>query len=612
MFHKSQWEAVNFERGAAMVLAGPGTGKTTVITHRIKRLIEKGIALPEEILVVTFTKAAAVEMEQRFEKIMDGKEKRGNVCFGTFHSIFLKMLRESGGSATLNSVLSEGKRIGIIKEIIMRISVEVPDMWEFIRDVSAEISRVKGRGEKKDRAKNPVCDEKTFKKILEEYEKALIAEGVIDFDDMILKCSRMLREDSGILDYWKKKYPFILIDEFQDINRMQYENIKMLAGRDGNIFVVGDDDQSIYGFRGSEPEIMFLYEKDFHPVKIINLKVNYRSTEEILKVSENLICHNIKRYRKNIVSAKGAGSQVEIREFKTNMQQYRYMIERIQKYLRQGIAPDEIAILVRNNGSIPVIRNFLMNHKIVTAGKGANPIYENSVARDIISYIRAAMVDMDVPLKENPDLIHVINKPERFISRRVIGACHQNLEQIKEVYAKSPEVLRNINELKMHLQMMKELPPFAAINYIRYGVNYEKYMKEHMGQKERGFEGATEIFDAVLQEASRFTNHREWLEFVGNNRESDSLPDRQAVNIITMHGAKGLEYKVVFLPDVNQEVVPGARAVRDGDISEERRIFYVALTRASEHLHVYFAQNYMNRKCKKSQFINEMCSYLQF
>lgn len=611
MFNQSQQEAISHEKGAVMVLAGPGTGKTTVITHRVKRLILKKLALPEEILVVTFTKAAAVEMQERFEKIMESEAVNVNVCFGTFHSIFLGMLRTSSMKGCADHILSDEKRNKIIKEIVMRIHLEVPDMWEFVRSVSGEISKVKGNGIQIEHYKNNVCDEENFIKIFRSYERALEAENIIDFDDMILKCQEMLKSNRELLEYWKNKYKYILIDEFQDINRMQYENIKMLAGLEGNIFVVGDDDQSIYGFRGSKPDIMFEFQRDFKDVKTINLQTNYRSNSEILKVSQNLISHNVRRFAKNIVSENGNGGQVEIREFENNISEYKYMAECIRKYLDAGIPPEEIAILVRNHNGMPVIRNFLVNKRIESKEKKRNSLYSSKIARDIISYVQAAENGIEVSLKKNQELLSVINKPERFISRQVIGECDFNLNDIEKAYSKSPEVLKNINELKMHLKMIRGLEPFAAVNYIRYGVNYEKYMKEYAMQGGFRFVDLEKIYDSVKQDASGFATNREWLQFV-DEKNDITIDNKNAVNIITMHASKGLEYKVVFLPDVNQGVMPSAKALREADISEERRLMYVAITRASKYLHVYSVKNAMGRKCHKSQFINEMCSCLQF
>lgn len=343
MFNERQNEAIAFGEGAAMVLAGPGTGKTTVITHRIKYLIENGIAKPEEILVVTFTKAAAEEMQERFEKLSSHKSWNKQVTFGTFHSVFYRILRETQGSFRENLVLSEEKRNRILKEIVLRLRVDYVDLCDIIPMIAGEISKVKGEGKSPAHFVSKLCRQETFWKIYEEYEKSLKAENRIDFDDIILKCHYVLRQNRPILEYWQKKFRYILVDEFQDINRTQYENVKLLAGNRPNIFVVGDDDQSIYGFRGAGSEIMFAFAREFHNVRIINLNINYRSTPQILEVSKNVIGHSAKRYRKQLIASHGAGAKVDIRQFDTNIQQYQYIAERMKEYMKMGIKPSQIA-----------------------------------------------------------------------------------------------------------------------------------------------------------------------------------------------------------------------------------------------------------------------------
>lgn len=613
MFNEKQTESIEFEKGAAMVLAGPGTGKTTIITHRIKRLIEKDIAQPENILVVTFTKAAAIEMQERFEKLSNNAVDCEKVTFGTFHSIFYRILKQSDGSFMDSIILSDSKRQQIIREIVLRIKVDTLDLQEFIRVVAGEISKVKGNGLDGGNFASGICEKETFHKVYHEYEKALVAEKLIDFDDMIIKCKRLFEENETALKYWQNKFKYILVDEFQDINKLQYENIKLLAGDEKNVFVVGDDDQSIYSFRGSENEIMFAFAKDFEDAKIINLNINYRSSEQILEVAKNLIINSPKRYEKRFFSCRGSGKSVDVREFETNIEQYRYISAKIKEYTDSGIMPSEIAVLVRNNSSISLIKNWLTNQNIAFNNNGKFNAYNHQIVRDIVSYIRAAQSDLTKPIIENMYLAEIINKPYRYISRQFITEEGMSLEKLKNRYGDVKEILQNIKNLEFHMNMIKNLEPYPAINYIRYGADYEKYMKEYAAEKGMGYEELTRVYDAVWQESINFKTCNEWLDFVEKQMVSQK-PDYNSdgVNIITMHSAKGLEYKVVFVPDVNQGIIPEARAVREGNIDEERRIFYVALTRAVDYLHVYWAGNVMGRKCRKSQFVNEMCSCLHF
>ncbi|MBR3645802.1 MAG: ATP-dependent helicase, partial [Lachnospiraceae bacterium] len=375
MFNEEQMRAINHDLGAAMVLAGPGTGKTTVLTERIKRLVQTGIASEEELLVVTFTKAAAVEMQQRYEKKVSTSDCR--ITFGTFHSVFFRILRESNPAFRGMSILKEDERVKLIREIVLRLGIEYGDIYEFVKNIASEISRVNGRGTKISEFVSNVCESDTFVAIYREYEKALIFEKKIDFDDMVSKCHELLKEDVKIRKFWQDRFRFIMIDEFQDINMMQYETIQFLVGKEQNIFVVGDDDQAIYGFRGSDNQIMFDFKKRFSNVKIISLKVNYRSTRQIVECAFNLIEHNSRRFNKSVRAYKGDGDNIEIVEFDDNIVQYRHLAEQVSDYVKRGVKPNQIAILVRNNGTIPLIRNFFLNQNIKLTVKYKNNVYKS-------------------------------------------------------------------------------------------------------------------------------------------------------------------------------------------------------------------------------------------
>lgn len=613
MFNELQLKAISHEGGPAMILAGPGTGKTTVITHRVKRLIESGGVKPSNILVVTFTKAAALEMQERFEKLMEGRNDFRDVSFGTFHSVFYYMLKQSDVCFIGSSVLTDNERYRILREIVLRLNVDTTDVKELVIRVSDEISRVKGNCSLNEPYQSDVCEAYAFERIYKEYEKELIAENKIDFDDMVLKCNQMLNENTKVLEYWQNRYSFILVDEFQDINRCQYENIKLLAGKNKNLFVVGDDDQSIYGFRGAGPELMFKFQKEFKNTVIINLKVNYRSPAQIVQAADNLIRHNTKRYEKNIISNTGRVQDVDIREFENDVIQYEFISKRINEYMKMGIKPSEIAILVRNNESIPLIKNFLYDKGIKVASKKEDDLFQHQVARDILAYMQAAYENLDLPIINNRFLAAIINKPERYISRQVItdGGC--SLKELREVYKNSRDILKNIKELELHLLMIKNLNPYAAVNYIWRGVNYERYVREYTKQRGIRCGEYIRIYNEVSKDASGFSTVEQWLKHVKEDKLVSCIQDEDdRVCVITMHASKGLEYPVVFIPDVNQGVIPGMKAIRKGELDEERRVFYVALTRASKYLHIYSVRKIMGRKCKKSQFINEMCSYLHF
>ncbi|MFQ9514863.1 MAG: ATP-dependent helicase [Eubacterium sp.] len=609
MFNKSQIQAISHREGPAIVLAGPGSGKTTVITHRIKNLIERAGVSPENILVVTFTKAAAVHMKERFHHIMD---QNGEMCrsypvaFGTFHSIYYRILRLAYDYKSDN-IVSDRMKYDFLKEIVIRLKLDVDSMQDFVSSVSGEISRLKGNMYNIDEYQPKCCKRENFKRIFYEYEKELKSAKKIDFEDMLLRCHELLLEREDILRQWQNVFRYILIDEFQDINKIQYEIIKMLASPEDNIFVVGDDDQSIYGFRGACPEIMLQFKRDYPKAQEIFLNINYRSTPDIVQLSRNLIVHNKNRFDKQIVSLKKKGLRPDIRKFGSQGEQLKYLCCQIKKYIRNGIRPGEIVILVRNNIQITGVRDFLCNEMIDTYNaRGKNAAYQGMVAKDVIAYIKAALCNEKVWLSENKDLIYILNKPSRFISRQVIGQEKMDFEGLKRVYKHSREVLKQIEQLQFHLKMIAGLNPSAALTYIRNGTGYEKYLQQYAMERKIKLTGLIKQFDKIQKESLKFTTLKEWLAYIDmQSKIQEEEENREKVNIMTMHGSKGLEFKAVFIIDANQGIVPSSKAVRERDFQEERRVFYVAMTRAAEILNIYGVEESLGCSVEISMFVSE-------
>lgn len=611
MFNKSQIQAIGHNEGPAIVLAGPGSGKTTVITHRIKKLIEDYSVLPKDILVATFTKAAAVNMKERFLALInEGKTTPVSygVTFGTFHSIFYRILRITNNYKEEN-IVSNRQKNDYIKEIAIRMRLEVLSIPEFISNAASEISKIKSNMLSVEQFNSSCCKKEKFREFFREYQKTLSVEGKIDFDDMLLKCYELLKERNDILKIWQNRFRYILIDEFQDINKIQYNIVKLLALPENNIFIVGDDDQSIYGFRGASPHNMFQFKKDYPVAKEIILGINYRSTKSIVNLSHNIIKNNKVRFEKEIVSAKAEGKMPEIRCFRNQSEELKVLSRKIKEYKDNGVRTEEIAILVRNNSQIPQIIEFLQNemvHIFSQTNKGG--IYESMVAKDVLAYIRAARNVERLPLNENSDLIYILNKPSRFISRQVLAGDNMDFKRLKKVYEHSSEVLRNIDDLQFHLSMIATLNPQAALTYIRYGAEYEKYLKQYAAEKRIRFSGLLKQFSNLQSDASMFKTMEEWLEFIENQLEKNIYlndGEKKGVNIMTMHGAKGLEYRVIFIVDANQGIIPTSKAMRDKDYEEERRVFYVAVTRAIEELNIYYIKESLGCQMEMSMFINE-------
>lgn len=608
MFNKSQIQAISHMDGPAMVLAGPGSGKTTVITHRIKNLIEKAEVRPENILVVTFTKAAAISMQKRFSTLMNGG-KGQPVTFGTFHSVFYKILRKSRRYET-TEILSERQKTDYIREIIGRYGISSNDISELSQNINNDIGNIKGNMLNAQEYEPSCCKKEDFIKIYNAYNLELKKDGKMDFDDILRECYLLLCENHTILEQWRELYKYILIDEFQDINRIQMNIIELLASPLNNIFVVGDDDQSIYGFRGARPEIMIEF-KDYYPeAELIALNVNYRSTQSIINVAGRVIENNKTRLDKCAHANNDKDFQPDIRKFRNQVEELKFVVSKIKEYENQGISLSEMAILVRNNSQIQEISSFLKNRKIeAESGKHRSNIYNGMVAKDILSYVRGALKFDGTYFNE--DLIYVLNKPQRYISRQVVLSVNMNISAVRRIYSKN-----NIDSFLFHIEMIRKLPPQAALSYIRKGAGYEEYLRLYAIENNIPMSGLLKQLEQLVQECSKFNTLEQWINSIDSaqNSEGQNFGKKSSgeggtnnrINIMTMHGSKGLEFKAVFIVDANQGIIPTSKALRERDFEEERRLFYVAITRAIDYLNIYAVEERLGCPIEVSMFVEEM------
>lgn len=608
MFNKSQIQAISHMDGPAMVLAGPGSGKTTVITHRIKNLIEKAEVRPENILVVTFTKAAAISMQKRFSTLMNGG-KGQLVTFGTFHSVFYKILRKSRRYEA-TEILSERQKTDYIREIIGRYGISSNDISELSQNIINDIGNIKGNMLNAQEYEPSCCKKEDFIKVYNAYNLELKKDGKMDFDDILRECYLLLCENHTILEQWRELYKYILIDEFQDINRIQMNIIELLASPLNNIFVVGDDDQSIYGFRGARPEIMIEF-KDYYPeAELIVLDVNYRSTQSIINVAGRVIENNKTRLDKCAHANNNKDFQPDIRKFRNQVEELKFVVSKIKEYENQGISLSEMAILVRNNSQVQEISSFLKNRKIeAESGKHRSNIYNGMVAKDILSYVRGALKFDGTYFNE--DLIYVLNKPQRYISRQVVLSVNMNISAVRRIYSKN-----NIDSFLFHIEMIRKLPPQAALSYIRKGAGYEEYLRLYAIENNIPMSGLLKQLEQLVQECSKFNTLEQWINSIDSaqNSEGQNFGKKSSgeggtnnrINIMTMHGSKGLEFKAVFIVDANQGIIPTSKALRERDFEEERRLFYVAMTRAIYYLNVYAVEERLGCPIEVSMFVEEM------
>ena len=608
MFNKSQIQAISHMDGPAMVLAGPGSGKTTVITHRIKNLIEKAEVRPENILVVTFTKAAAISMQKRFSTLMNGG-KGQLVTFGTFHSVFYKILRKSRRYEA-TEILSERQKTDYIREIIGRYGISSNDISELSQNIINDIGNIKGNMLNAQEYEPSCCKKEDFIKVYNAYNLELKKDGKMDFDDILRECYLLLCENHTILEQWRELYKYILIDEFQDINRIQMNIIELLASPLNNIFVVGDDDQSIYGFRGARPEIMIEF-KDYYPeAELIVLNVNYRSTQSIINVAGRVIENNKTRLDKCAHANNNKDFQPDIRKFRNQVEELKFVVSKIKEYENQGISLSEMAILVRNNSQIQEISSFLKNRKIeAESGKHRSNIYNGMVAKDILSYVRGALKFDGTYFNE--DLIYVLNKPQRYISRQVVLSVNMNISAVRRIYSKN-----NIDSFLFHIEMIRKLPPQAALSYIKKGAGYEEYLRLYAIENNIPMSGLLKQLEQLVQECSKFNTLEQWINSIDSaqNSEGQNFGKKSSgeggtnnrINIMTMHGSKGLEFKAVFIVDANQGIIPTSKALRERDFEEERRLFYVAITRAIDYLNIYAVEERLGCPIEVSMFVEEM------
>ena len=606
MFSKSQEKAIAFYKGPSIVLAGPGSGKTTVITHRVKTLIQKYKVNPSKILVVTFTKAAAENMRLRFKSLMAGRSLP--VSFGTFHSIFFRILRTEKNYQT-DSLLSDMEKINIIKEIIIRLKIDVASKNDFTRSIMDEISIAKGNLEDVRTYEPITCDKELFLKVYDEYEKEKLYGNKVDFEDMLRLCYELFKEKPNILQKWQSVYEFVLVDEFQDINKLQFEIVKMISAPQNNIFVVGDDDQAIYGFRGSKPELMFEFEKYYSDAEEILLSNNYRSTKKIVGMANDLIVHNHTRFDKDIVAVGEEGIAPDIRVYKSQKEEIEATCLMAKEYIKQGINPSEIAVLVRNNIYIPNIKSIFESMDIGTyTKKKIDNTHSSMVFKDILNYLKCANTWQDGTTSDIESFINILDKPSRLISRDAVIENGPDIEKLKDIYSHDREVLKNINDLDFHMQMIKKLNPYGAVNYIKNVVGYEQYLMKLANTKGTSLKKMKYELDRIQEESEKYKTINEWIRFVEDekdNKSKDSV-SAEGVNIITMHGSKGLEFKAVFILNVNQGIVPSSRAVREQDFEEERRVFYVAMTRAEKYLHIFLIGENLGFPIEPSMFLNEI------
>lgn len=392
-------------------------------------------------------------------------------------------------------------------------------------------------------------------------------------------------------------------------NQIQYDIIKMLSAPKNNLFIVGDDDQSIYRFRGARPEIMLHFEEEYTAAKKVFLDINYRCSGQIVKAAAEVIQYNKNRFQKNIRPYKKQGVPVVIRQFEALSGENSKITEEIIFYHKNGIPFSEIGVLFRTKTQPRALIEKMMEYQIPFRMKDVIPnIYEHWIAKDISAYIKMAM---DKPLR--PEFLRVMNRPKRYLSREYINSPGVDFDYLSDCYKGKPWIAERVSKLIYDLGVMKKMHPFAAIHYIRRGIGYEDYLTEYAAYRGLKPEELIDILEELMELSRPYKTYEEW--FLHIEKYGQELKYRMAemrnnaedaVAMDTMHGAKGLEYRIVFIIDANEGITPYKKAVLQEDLEEERRMFYVALTRAKERLHVYYVKERYNKELAVSRFVEEM------
>ena len=600
---KAQKEAVMHKDGPMMVLAGPGSGKTLVITKRIQYLISHYQIPPQRILVITFTRAAANEMKERFWRLAG---ETLPVSFGTFHSVFFTILKYAYHLSVQN-ILSEERKYDILKEIVYRQKLTIEDEKEFFQGLVQEISMVKNGRIPLEHYYSVNCPDDTFRIIYQEYVKRCKTSKLLDFDDILLYTYELLTNRNDILRGWQKRFTYILVDEFQDINQLQYDVVKLLAKPEDNLFIVGDDDQSIYAFRGAKPEIMLHFPEDYPDAKTELLACNYRSASTIVELSQKVISKNLRRYKKELFADKMGGKPVTIQVFEDGKQEELYVKSQVKELLKKGIPYEEMAVLYRTNSGARFLVETLMQYQIPFCMRDTLPnLYEHWIAQDVISYIRIAMGE-----RSRREFLRIMNRPNRYFSRDALDDAQVSFEGLRWFYEEKDWMCDRIDKLEEDLNTLKRMTPYGAINYIRYGIGYEEYLKEYAQYRKIKTEELFEVMEELALSAKGFKSFSDWFvhieEYTQQLKEQakKQVSEKKGITISTLHSIKGLEFDAVFLMDVNEGSLPYHKAVTESSIEEERRLFYVGITRARKFLWILYAKNRHEKELEVSRFLTE-------
>ncbi|WP_315167942.1 ATP-dependent helicase [Metaclostridioides mangenotii] len=604
--------AAKHVNGPCLVVAGPGSGKTRVISHRIVNLVINENISPKKILAISFTKASSTEMKNR-TILLNDDHRMGRVNFGTFHSVFFRILRYFEGY-DLKSLIDDKTKVTAIKGIMKSLNVEDADDNDVIGEVINEISYVKNELMDPRSFNSNIVEKGDFATLYNMYENLKHEINKIDFDDMLIKTYELLNREKNALNVVRNKYKYILVDEFQDINKVQFEVLKLIGTPENNIFVVGDEDQSIYGFRGARPDFLVEFEEYFGKSQKVVLDSNYRSYSEILNTSNRLIEKNKNRYKKVIKSEIGSGGSVKYITAKDSDDEANKIIDEIVIQVENRKADySDFAIIYRNNIQSRAFVDILIDRRINFSVKDIPvTIYDHWACRDLISYLK-----IGIEKGSNNDWIKIINKPFRYISRDSINMVKDEEDFLFALLNKCDlhkKQIETLEDLDIDMNYIKGLSPEYAISYIRETLDYDRYILDYCTNKKIKVKDIMNILIDFGDSAKKYKTIEEFLrhiEEVKSEISKKGKDDGSGIMLTTMHSSKGLEFKHVYIVGVDENTIP-YKTEKEKDptelekhIEEERRLLYVGITRAKESVCISYPTLKHNKKVRESVFIVE-------
>ena len=551
------------------------------------------------MLAVTFTKAAAAQMRERYLSLSG--QRATAVTFSTFHGIFYAVLRGAWGISGGN-LLSGVKKQKLLEALLYRLGLAGNQPRQQAEALEQELSCLKNRSVSWEKFSPESVDKEDFPAVYREYGRMLRDRGWLDFDDLLVKSLALFKQDSQIEEQWQRRFSHILVDEFQDIDTVQYELLKRLALPENELCVVGDDDQSIYGFRGARPEIMLGAPEDYPGMEVIRLEKNYRCMPKIVEASRRLIGHNSKRYEKNIRSAAAEGGRIERFPCRDRREETERLLEQVRWDVNNGEKISDIAVLARTNGGLrPVLQRFVEENIPFCSTEKPPDLSEHFIWKDMEAYLRLAGGE-----RERRLLFRVLNRPERYLPRMLFQEERVDLAAARLACREKEGMARALGTLERDLGILSGMPPYAAINYIRYGIGYGGYLEAYAAGKGTDFEGLQEILESLQRMAAGKRNLSEYREglrqYRGKIRRMEADRPDDGVWLGTLHRAKGLEFASVHILDINEGNIPWHQA----DTEEERRMFYVGVTRAKKNLCLYYRKPDGSGRHMPSRFLREV------